>query len=108
MKYSGKGNIRMHITEISHLASKLKAFKLELSENLFVHLVFISLPAKYNQFRISYNCKRKKLSLKELISFCVHEEERVNHDKATNSMDLVFNTHVTCISVRKLDALKIQ
>ncbi|CAM8993241.1 unnamed protein product [Rhodiola kirilowii] len=42
LKYSGKGNIREHIMEMSQLASKLKALKLELSENLLVHLVLIS------------------------------------------------------------------
>ncbi|CAM8947958.1 unnamed protein product [Rhodiola kirilowii] len=45
MKYSGKGNVREYIMEMSHLASKLKALKLELSDDLLVHLVLISLPA---------------------------------------------------------------
>ena len=44
MRYKGKGNIREYIMEMSHLASKLKALKLELSEDLLVHLVLISLP----------------------------------------------------------------
>ncbi|CAM8967634.1 unnamed protein product [Rhodiola kirilowii] len=60
MKYSSNGNVREHIMEISQLASKLKALKLELSENILVHLVLISLPLEYSQFRISYNCQRKK------------------------------------------------
>ena len=42
MRYVGKGNIREYITEMSHTASKLKALKLELSEDLLVHLVLIS------------------------------------------------------------------
>ena len=33
MRYRGKGNIREYILEMSHLASKLKALKLELSED---------------------------------------------------------------------------
>ena len=45
MQYKGKENIREYIMQISHIASKLKALKLELSENLLVHLVLISLPA---------------------------------------------------------------
>ncbi|CAM8886946.1 unnamed protein product [Rhodiola kirilowii] len=96
MKYSGKGQGREHIMEISQLASKLKALKLELSENLLVHLVLISLPSEYSQFRISYNCQREKWALNEVISFCVEEEEMLKHDKATNSKASVFNTHVTC------------
>ncbi|KAL9675332.1 hypothetical protein QQ045_003534 [Rhodiola kirilowii] len=59
MKYSGKGNVKEHIVEISQLVSKLKALKLELSENLLVHLVLISIPSEYIQFRISYNCQRE-------------------------------------------------
>ena len=55
MKYKGKGNIREYIMEMSHLASKLKALKLELSEDLLVHLVLISLPVHFGQFKVSYN-----------------------------------------------------
>ena len=44
MKYKGKGNIREYIMQMYHLASKLKALKLELSEDLLIHLVSISLP----------------------------------------------------------------
>ena len=39
MKYKGKSNIREYIMEMSNLASKLKALKLELGEDLLVHLV---------------------------------------------------------------------
>nr|KAJ0221325.1 hypothetical protein LSAT_V11C200069580 [Lactuca sativa] len=55
MKYKGKGNIREHIMEMSHLASKLKALKLEISDDFLVHLVLLSLPAQFNQFKVSYN-----------------------------------------------------
>ncbi|KAB5512257.1 hypothetical protein DKX38_029285 [Salix brachista] len=51
MKYKGKGNVREYILEMSHLASKLKALQLALSEDLLVHLVLISLPAQFNQFK---------------------------------------------------------
>ena len=56
MKYKGKGNIREYIMQMSHIASKLKALKLELSEDLLMHLALISLPAKFSQFNVSYNC----------------------------------------------------
>ncbi|XP_057984514.1 uncharacterized protein LOC131169320 [Hevea brasiliensis] len=45
MRYTAKGNIREYIMEMSDLASKLKALKLDLCEDLLVHLVLISLPA---------------------------------------------------------------
>ncbi|XP_047309684.1 uncharacterized protein LOC124913107 [Impatiens glandulifera] len=47
LKYNGKGNIREYIMEMSHLASRLKDLKLELSEELLVHLVLISLPSQF-------------------------------------------------------------
>ncbi|KAF2317076.1 hypothetical protein GH714_011564 [Hevea brasiliensis] len=51
MRYTGKGNIREYIMEISDLASKLKALKLDLSEDLLVHLVLISLLAQFSQLK---------------------------------------------------------
>ncbi|CAM8903028.1 unnamed protein product [Rhodiola kirilowii] len=101
MKYSCKDNVSEHIMEMSQLASKLKALKLELSENLLVNLVLISLPSEYSQFRISYNCQREKWTLNEVISFCVEEEEMLKHDKAANSKFSILLLHV--ISKRKLD-----
>ncbi|XP_068638423.1 uncharacterized protein [Aristolochia californica] len=71
MKYKGKGNIREYIMEMSHLASKLKSLKLELSEDLLVHLVLISLPTHFGQFKVSYNIQKDKWSLNELISHCM-------------------------------------
>ncbi|KAL9660943.1 hypothetical protein QQ045_025762 [Rhodiola kirilowii] len=103
MKYSGKGNVKEHIMEMSQLASKLKALKLELSENILVHLVLISLLLEYSLFRISYNCQREKWTLNELISFCVEEEEMLKHDKAANSKAPVSTLMLHVITVRKLD-----
>ena len=66
---------------MSHLASKLKAHKLDLSKDLFVHLVLISLPTQFSQFKVSYNCQKETWSLNELISHCVQEEERLKQEK---------------------------
>ena len=63
--------------EMSHIASNLKALKLELSDDLLMHLVLISIPA---QFKVSYNCQRDKWTLNELISYCVQEEERLKQE----------------------------
>jgi len=41
--------------EMSDLASKLKALKLDLFEDSLVHLILISLPAHFGQFKMSYN-----------------------------------------------------
>ena len=98
MKYKGKGNIREYVMEQSHLASKLKALKLDLSEELLVHLVLISLPVQYNQFKVSYNCQKETWSLNELIAHCVQEEERSKHDRLRV---LTLSNTLTSIRVRK-------
>ena len=48
MRYKGNGNIREYIMEMSHLASKLRAHELDLSEDLLMHLVLISLPTQFS------------------------------------------------------------
>ena len=55
MQYKGKENIREYIIEMSNLVTRLKALKLELSEDILVHLVLISLPTQFSPFKISYN-----------------------------------------------------
>ncbi|KAL0283242.1 UNVERIFIED_CONTAM: hypothetical protein Sangu_2902200 [Sesamum angustifolium] len=80
-RYTGKGNIREYIMEMSHLASKLKALKFDLFEDLLVHLFLISLPIQFSQFKVSYNCQKETWSLNELISHCIQEEERLKQDK---------------------------
>ena len=85
MRYKGKWNIREYIMEISHLASKLNALKLELSEDLLVHLVLISFSTQFSQFKMRYNCQKDTWSLNELISHCVQEEERIKQDKAESA-----------------------
>ena len=70
----------VHYGNVS-IASNLKALKLELSDDLLVHLVLISLPTQYSQFKVSYNCQKEKWTLNELISYCVQEEERLKQDK---------------------------
>ena len=85
MRYLGKGNIREYIREMSHIASKLKALKLELFEDLLVYLVLISLSTQYSQFKVSYNYQKETWSLNELISHCVQGEERLKRDKTESA-----------------------
>ena len=60
VKYKGKENIKEYIMQMSHIAFKLKILKLELSEDLLVHLILISLPAHFSKFKVSYNCQKEK------------------------------------------------
>ena len=60
MHYKGKGNIMEYIMQMSNLASKLKALKLELSDDLLVQLVLLSLLPQFSQFKVSYNTQKEK------------------------------------------------
>ena len=71
--------------QMFHIASKLKTLKLELSEDLLMHLVLISLPVHFSQFKVSYNCQMEKWTLNELISYCVQQEKRFKHEKSESS-----------------------
>ena len=42
-----------------NLVARLKTLKLELLENILVHLVLISLPTQFSPFKISYNTQGK-------------------------------------------------
>ena len=60
MCYNGKENIREYIMKMSNLVSKLKALKLELSEEILVHFILISFLTQYNPFlRLFIMLKRK-------------------------------------------------
>ncbi|KAH7864764.1 hypothetical protein Vadar_033519 [Vaccinium darrowii] len=67
MWYNGKGNIREYIMEMSNLVTKMKALKLEFSQEILVYLVLISLPTQFGPFKINYNTQREKWTLNELI-----------------------------------------
>jgi gag-polypeptide of LTR copia-type len=47
MKYNGKSNVRKHILEMMNTASKLKAYKLDISEDMLVYLSLNSLPTSF-------------------------------------------------------------
>ena len=61
MRYKGKENIKEYIMEMSNLVTRLKALKLEFSEDILVHLVLISLPTQFSPFKISYNTQKEKM-----------------------------------------------
>ena len=63
--------------EMSNLITRLGTLKLELSDDILVHLVLIYLPTQFTHFKISYNTQKEKLTLNELIAQCVQEEERL-------------------------------
>ncbi|KAF7827012.1 Retrovirus-related Pol polyprotein from transposon TNT 1-94 [Senna tora] len=100
MRYKGKGNIREYIMEMSNLVTKLRGLKLELSDDFLVHLVLNSLPAQFDQFKVSYITQKEKWSLNELIAQCVQEEERHKQNKV-ESAHLASSSGVKASNKRK-------
>jgi gag-polypeptide of LTR copia-type len=85
MKYNGKSNVREHILEMMNTASKLKARKLDISEDMLVYLSLNSLLTSFRQFKVSYNCQIESWTVNKLISHCVQEEERLKTDKSEST-----------------------
>ncbi|RDX64378.1 hypothetical protein CR513_57075, partial [Mucuna pruriens] len=109
---ASRRNIRECIMKVSNLATKLKSLKLELDEDLIVHLVLISLPTHFGQFKVSYNTQKDKWSLNELISHYVKKEERydylyLTHEKS-QSLDVFksFKVEVELQLGKKIKAIK--
>jgi gag-polypeptide of LTR copia-type len=73
MKYNGRSNVREHILEMMNITSKLKAHKLDISEDMLVYLSLNSLPTSFGQFKVRYNCQNESWTVNELISHCVQE-----------------------------------
>ena len=46
--------------EMSYLVTRLRGLKLELSDDILVHLVLISFLAQFSHFKISYNTQNEK------------------------------------------------
>jgi gag-polypeptide of LTR copia-type len=59
MKYNDRSNVREHILEMMNTASKLKAHKLDISEDMLVYLSLNSLPTSFGQFKMNYNCQKE-------------------------------------------------
>jgi gag-polypeptide of LTR copia-type len=84
IKYNGR-SIREHILEMMNTASKLKAHKLDISEDMLVYLSLNSLPTSFGQFKVSYNCQKESWIVNELILHCVQEEEHLKTDKSESA-----------------------
>ena len=81
MKNTNKENIM----EMFNITGKLKALKLQLFDDLLVHLVLTSLLAQLSWFIVSYNTQKDKWTLNELISHYVQEKERIKKDKVESA-----------------------
>jgi hypothetical protein len=60
---------------MSDMATKLKGMYMAICDGFLVHFILTSLPNEFGPFKISYNTKKEKWSITNLISYCVEEEE---------------------------------
>jgi gag-polypeptide of LTR copia-type len=74
MKYNDRLNVNEHVLKMINTASKLKAHKLNISEDMLVYLSLNSLSTSFGQFKVSYNCQKESWIVNELILHCVQEE----------------------------------
>ena len=86
--------------ERSNLVTQLRALKLELSDDILVHLVLISLLAQFCPFKISYNTQKEKQTLNKLIAQCVQEEDILKQEKI-ESVHLATTFHDNATNRRK-------
>ncbi|KAK3010223.1 hypothetical protein RJ639_011862 [Escallonia herrerae] len=85
LKCSGSNGVREHILQMNDMASQLKGLDMEISEGFLVHFIMTSLPAQFGPFKINYNMHKEKWKMKELISMCVQEEERLKSEQPDNA-----------------------
>jgi gag-polypeptide of LTR copia-type len=85
IKYNDISNIREHILKMINTSSKLKAHKLNISEDMLVYLFFNSLSISFGQFKVGYNCQKESWIVNELISHYVQGEEHLKTDKSESA-----------------------
>ena len=81
MKFNGTKGVREHIMLMRDIAARLKSLEIEMSESFLVHFILYSLPSEFGPFKISYNTRKEKWSINELLTMCVQEEGRLNQER---------------------------
>jgi hypothetical protein len=77
MKFDGTRGMHEHIFEMSNLATKLKALRMNVDESFLVQFILNSMPLQYGSFQIHYNIIKDKWNVNELASMLVQEETRL-------------------------------
>lgn len=80
MKHNKLSNGREHIIKMKDIVTQLKSLEIEILESFLIHLILNSLLTEYEVFKISYNTRKEKLSINELLTMCLQEEERLKHE----------------------------
>ena len=72
--------------QMRDIAAQLKILGINMSESFLVQFILNTLPHQYRPFKISYNTHKDKWSTNELITMCVHEEERLVMELGESAM----------------------
>jgi hypothetical protein len=75
-RYTG-GGIGEHIHRMISQNNKLKSLDLAFKEDHIIHLIFASLPKKFETFVVNYNSKPEIWDIEKTTAMCVQEEERL-------------------------------
>ena len=59
------------------IAVQLKSLEVTISESFLFQYILCTLPPQYIPFKISYNTHKEDWSIRELLTMCVQEEERL-------------------------------
>ncbi|XP_020243313.1 uncharacterized protein LOC109821543 [Asparagus officinalis] len=60
LKYDGSGDVRQHILNVSQLIIRLRELGLQLEDDLMVHFAAVSLPSKFDTFKVNYSSQDRK------------------------------------------------
>ena len=62
---------------IMDIATQLKNLEVTISESFLVQYIVCTFPPQYSPFKISYSTHKEDWSIRELLTMCVQEEERL-------------------------------
>eukprot|EP00253_Pinus_taeda_P017328 PITA_17328 len=85
IKYKGKEGVREHVIEMTRLQHALKGHNYDISDEVLIEFIFMSLPSNFSQFKMTYNCQRETWTLPEFEAQLVQEEERQKMTKGESA-----------------------
>ena len=70
-------SVREHIMHMIDITAQLRNLEVTISKSFLIQYILCTLPPQYSPFNISYNTHKEDWSISELLTKCVHEEERL-------------------------------
>lgn len=75
-----------HIIQIGDIATQLKTLEIEKSNSFLLYYILNNFPQQHGTFKISYDIHKDKLSINELPTMCVQEEERLTIEMGESAL----------------------